>query len=120
MDTTNHLHRILFGTLLLTFFLFVSMQSALACTRAVYFGKGGQTVTGRSMDWSEDMQSNLWIFPRGMARDGGMGNKGLKWTSLYGSVIASVYEAGTSDGMNEKGLGNPDLGGGPDSQFQES
>lgn len=22
-----------------------------ACTRAVYFGKDGQTVTGRTMDW---------------------------------------------------------------------
>lgn len=56
------------------------------------------------MDWLEDMQTNLWIFPRGMERDGGMGEKGLKWTSKYGSVIASVYEAGTADGMNEKGL----------------
>jgi penicillin V acylase-like amidase (Ntn superfamily) len=101
---TNHLHRILYSALLLTFFMLVSMQSALACTRAVYLGKDGQTVTGRSMDWLEDMQSNLWIFPRGIARDGGMGDKGLKWTSLYGSVIASGYEAGTSDGMNEKGL----------------
>ena len=66
---------------------------ALACSRAVYFGKEGQTVTGRSMDWLEDMQTNLWIFPRGMKPDGGMGEKGLKWTSKYGSVIASVYEA---------------------------
>ena len=80
------------------------MQSALACTRAVYFGREGQTVTGRSMDWLEDMQSNLWVFPRDMARDGGLGDKSLKWTSKYGSVITSVYEAGTADGMNEKGL----------------
>lgn len=75
-----------------------------ACSRAVYFGIEGQTVTGRSMDWLEDMHTNLWIFPRGMQRDGGMGDKGFKWTSKYGSVIASVYEAGTADGMNEKGL----------------
>ncbi len=40
-----------------------------ACTRAVYFGKEGMAVTGRSMDWQEDMQSNLWVFPRGMKRD---------------------------------------------------
>ncbi len=75
-----------------------------ACSRAVYFGKQGQTVTGRTMDWQEDMHTDLWIFPRGMQRDGGMGEKGFKWTSKYGSVIASVYEAGTADGMNEKGL----------------
>ncbi|WP_202799959.1 linear amide C-N hydrolase [Schlesneria paludicola] len=75
-----------------------------ACTRAVYFGKDEQTVTGRTMDWVEDMHSNLWIFPRGMKRDGGLGDVSLKWTSQYGSVITSVYEAGTADGMNEKGL----------------
>lgn len=100
----NHLHRILSGALLLIFLMTVSMQSALACTRAVYFGKEGQTVTGRTMDWLEDVQSNLWVFPRGMARGGDMGKESLKWTSTYGSVIASAYESGTSDGMNEKGL----------------
>jgi len=77
---------------------------ALACSRAVYFGKAGQTVTGRTMDWKEDIQSNLWIFPRGMARDGGVGPDSLKWTSRHGSVVTSVYEGGTGDGMNEKGL----------------
>ena len=61
-------------------------------------------MTGRSMDWLEDMQTNLWIFPRGMKRDGGMGERGFSWTSRYGSVVASVYEAGTADGMNEQGL----------------
>lgn len=81
-----------------------TVQPVLACSRAVYLGLEGQTVTGRSMDWLEDMNTNLWIFPRDMKRDGGMGDKGFKWTSKYGSVITSVYEAGTADGMNEKGL----------------
>lgn len=84
--------------------LLVAIQSAKACSRAVYFGKAGQTITGRTMDWKEDMQTNLWVFPRGIQRDGGMGEQGFRWTSQYGSVIASVYEAGTADGMNEKGL----------------
>jgi penicillin V acylase-like amidase (Ntn superfamily) len=79
-------------------------SQAQACTRALYFGKEGQTVTGRSMDWAEEMQTNLWIFPQGMARDGGMGEGSVKWTSKYGSVVASVYEGGTADGMNEKRL----------------
>lgn len=90
--------------LLLVSLLLVPVHSALACTRAVYFGKEGQTITGRSMDWPEDMQSNLYVFPRGMARDGGLGDKSLKWVSKYGSVITSGYESGTTDGMNEKGL----------------
>jgi penicillin V acylase-like amidase (Ntn superfamily) len=75
-----------------------------ACSRAVYFGEAGQVVTGRTMDWAEEMNSNLWIFPRGMARNGHAGAKSVEWTSRYGSVIVSVYEAATGDGMNEKGL----------------
>ncbi len=47
------------------------------------------------------MHTDLWIFPRGITRDGGMGEKGIRWTSKYGSVVASVYQAGTADGMNE-------------------
>jgi choloylglycine hydrolase len=82
----------------------LAMPVADACTRAVDFGKDGQTVTGRTMDWKEDLQSNLWIFPRGMARDGGLGKASLTWTSKHGSVVTSVYEGGTGDGMNEKGL----------------
>ena len=81
-----------------------STHNAIACTRAVYFGKESQTVTGRSMDWVEDMHTNLWVFPRGMKRDGGLGKGSLQWTSKYGSVVASVYEGGTADGMNEKGF----------------
>lgn len=77
---------------------------AEACTRAVYFGKSGQTVTGRNMDWSEQMHTNMWVFPRGMARDAGLAKGSLTWTSRYGSVAVSVYEGGTADGMNEKGL----------------
>jgi choloylglycine hydrolase len=53
------------------------------------------------MDWKEDMQANLWLFPRGMSRDGGLGEASLKWTSKYGSVIVSSYESVTTDGMKE-------------------
>jgi len=98
--------KLLLHAILVTALAGVAIDSANvdACTRALYFGKEGQTVTGRSMDWVEDMQSNLWIFPRGMKRDGGIGKGSYEWTSKYGSVITSVYEAGTADGMNEKGL----------------
>jgi len=56
------------------------------------------------MDWKTDIGTNLWILPRGMARTGEVGSNSIKWTSRYGSVIASAYEVSTSDGMNEKGL----------------
>jgi len=78
--------------------------AAEACTRAVYIGGDNVVITGRSMDWMEDMFSNLWVFPRGMARDGAAGPTAVKWTSKYGSLIVSGYELGTADGMNEAGL----------------
>jgi penicillin V acylase-like amidase (Ntn superfamily) len=56
------------------------------------------------MDWGEDMHSNLWVFPRGMSRDGVAGPNSVKWTSKYGSLAVSSYEAGNADSMNEKGL----------------
>lgn len=79
-------------------------EMASACTRALYVGDADMVVTGRTMDWKEDMASNLWVFPAGMARDGAAGAHSLQWTSKYGSVVTSGYEVGSADGMNEKGL----------------
>jgi penicillin V acylase-like amidase (Ntn superfamily) len=75
-----------------------------ACTRIVYQGPNGTILTARSMDWKEDIMTNLWIFPRGMERNGEVGPNSLKWKSMYGSVIASAYDNSSTDGMNEKGL----------------
>lgn len=82
----------------------LSAGSALACTRTLYVGDGNLVLTGRSMDWKEDMISNLWVLPAGMKRNGAAGAKSLEWTSRYGSVIVSGYEVGSTDGMNERGL----------------
>ncbi len=81
-----------------------AIEPALACTRTLYVGANGTVITGRNMDWSEDMSSNLWVFPAGMQRDGAAGPLSLQWTSKYGSVVVSSYEAGSGDGLNEKGL----------------
>jgi len=42
------------------------------------------------MDWKVDVGTNLWIFPRGMHRDGAAGPHSFEWTSKYGSVILAV------------------------------
>lgn len=78
---------------------------ALACSRVLWNDNGQAVVVGRNMDWPEDTRSDLWAFPRGIARTGlsGDGNSAT-WTSKYGSVVASAFGAATSDGMNEKGL----------------
>ncbi len=77
---------------------------AIACTRVVYLGEDGTTITARSMDWKSDVGTNLWILPRGMARSGQAGPNSIKWTSKYGSVIATGYDVSTTDGANEAGL----------------
>ncbi len=84
--------------------LATSLAPAAACTRALYVAKDGTVIAGRSMDWGEDLKSNMWVLPRGMKRDGMGGKNSIAWESKYGSLIVSGYDIGTSEGMNEKGL----------------
>lgn len=77
---------------------------AEACTRFVYHGANDEVITARSMDWKTDIETNLWVFPRGMKRSGEAGPNSIQWTSKYGSVFASGYDISTIDGMNEEGL----------------
>jgi penicillin V acylase-like amidase (Ntn superfamily) len=74
------------------------------CTRVTNLGPDDLVITARSMDWFEDMGTDLWAFPRGMARDGAAGPRSVRWTSKYGSVIAAGDDIGTTDGLNEAGL----------------
>lgn len=77
---------------------------AQSCTRILYeTGANGYQI-GRTMDWMEDPGTDLWAFPRGMARDGAAGPGSIKWTSRHASVISSFYNIATVDGMNDAGL----------------
>lgn len=75
-----------------------------ACTRVVYKGPNNTVLTGRTMDFSIEIPANQWIFPRGMARNGEVGDNCIEWVSKYGSVVVSSWDISTPDGMNEKGL----------------
>jgi len=82
----------------------VTPTVAGACSRAVYFGLEGQTVTGRTMDWFvSDMDTNMWLYPRGLERNSNTATP-LNWTSKYGTVVTTIYEGVAADGMNEAGL----------------
>ncbi len=83
---------------------FFTPQASEACTRAVYKGQDNLILTARSMDWRDEIPVNLWLFPRGMPRQGEVGPNSLRWTSKYGSVVASAFDIASADGMNEKGL----------------
>jgi len=90
--------------LLTATFICIQIYQVAACTRVVYRGPKGTIITARSMDWKTDTKSNMWLFPRGMQRDGVTGPNTVKWMSKYGSVITSFGDNGSTDGMNEKGL----------------
>ena len=56
------------------------------CTRILYQGSEDLVITGRGMDWNEDMASNIVILPRNTQYTSYAGNNPLSWTSKYGSV----------------------------------
>ena len=63
------------------------------CTRVVYSGTNGMVATGRTMDWKTDMHSNLWVFPRGMERNGETGKATIQVYGCKGSylVLANYF-----------------------------
>ncbi|MBX7435217.1 linear amide C-N hydrolase [Mycobacterium sp. Y57] len=75
------------------------------CTRVLYETGTGTYMTGRNADWNDlTAKVSLWLFPRGMKRDGGVSKDSVRWTSVYGSVITGFYDTVSADGMNEAGL----------------
>ncbi len=78
--------------------------TAEACTRVVFHGENNRNITARSMDWKTDVGTNLWTLPKGMERTGEAGDRSARWTSKYGSVVATGYDISTTDGVNEAGL----------------
>src|ERR1700759_2696561 len=74
------------------------------CTSVVYLGADGIVVTARSMDLMGEVHSDLWVFPRGLRRNGAPGPQGIDWTSRYGSVVTAAFDAASADGLNERGL----------------
>ncbi len=75
------------------------------CSRVLYVGEDGLVVTGRSMDWMIPTGSNIWALPAGLTRDGAAATNSLSWTSVHGSVITTMYDGVTIDGVNDAGLG---------------
>ncbi|MCA9876846.1 MAG: linear amide C-N hydrolase [Thermomicrobiales bacterium] len=73
------------------------------CTRALWPDANGAVVVGRNMDWVDELDTALWVLPRGQERTDALGGQ-LTWTSKYGSVVASQHDLITADGINEAGL----------------
>lgn len=99
---TTPLAHIMMGVVLLV--TVVSSFDASACTRVSYISDHGDAFTGRTLDWKEEIPTNLYVMPRGIARTSFDDRDAIRWTSKYGSVVAVGYDLGVSEGMNEKGL----------------
>jgi choloylglycine hydrolase len=85
--------------------------AADACTRVLWNTNDLAVFAGRTMDFPVSTEPMITVLPRGIQHDGGVfaGERidevnPLVWTSKYGSIVTSVYGAGTADGVNEKGV----------------
>jgi penicillin V acylase-like amidase (Ntn superfamily) len=74
------------------------------CSRVLYVGQDDLVVTGRSMDWMIPTASNIWALPAGLTRDGAAAVNSFSWTSVHGSVVSTMYDGVTVDGVNDAGL----------------
>lgn len=102
----SKLSRATAATLMLGFAAAAFLASpAEACTRFTYMGKNGGVITGRSWDWPNDGDADLWAYPAGIARSGnGNSANSAHWISKYGSVTTSAFNIATTDGINTAGL----------------
>lgn len=82
----------------------IASHSADACTRIIYHGNDSLIIIGRSLDWKTPIPTNIYVYPRGMAKQGSNLPGAVTWTSKYGAVYAVGYDGGVTEGMNEKGL----------------
>lgn len=81
--------------------------SARACTDVILNTAPISITSARTMDFEEDLQSDLKVVPRGQAMTSAApgGRAGLSWTSKYGFVGVNALDVDKYiDGLNEKGL----------------
>lgn len=78
-----------------------------ACSE-VFFHRGGETISARTMDLATEDWAMLLVSPRDMERESLPGPRGippLRWTARWSSVgIACFGSSVVADGMNERGL----------------
>ena len=87
------------------------LRGIQTCARGFWNTNSHAVLAGRTMDWPESTEPVLTVFPRGLKRNGGtlgstavVDDNPLLWTSTFGSLVTTLYGAGTADGLNEAGL----------------
>jgi choloylglycine hydrolase len=83
------------------------------CSRILWNNNKLAVVVARTMDWPQGTDPKIAVFPRGVMRDCGRVGPAVaaaeylaKWTAKYGSMVTTVFDIGTADGFNERGLGS--------------
>jgi choloylglycine hydrolase len=82
-------------------------QTASACTGIRLTAKDGAVVTGRTLEFGVDLQSQVAVFPKGTVFTGELpgGAKGITFKSKYGVVGANALGLpAIVDGLNDQGL----------------
>lgn len=93
-----------FKILLASATIMIATLTAHPCSRVVFLGDNNLTLVGRTLDWKNPIPTNLYVYPRGIEKQGMPDGSTLHWKSQYGSVIAVSYDGGVTEGMNERGL----------------
>lgn len=89
------------------FLIFSINQNIFACTDFRLKANDKSILITRSMEYAEDMRSNIRTSPRGKAFSNKTpdGKDALAWKSKYGYVYADALDVPFAlDGLNEKGL----------------
>ena len=83
-------------------------QASEACMVFRLKAEDGTVLTGRAMEFAQDLHYDIIVVPRNMPilSPGPRGGQGLSWKTRYGYVgVAQLgNEYGLSEGMNEKGV----------------
>ncbi len=106
--------------------LFVILSSlplpSRACTEVRIKANDGSIVIGRSMEFAQEINSNVVLQPKGQTNVSELpgGKKGIEWTSKYGVLYLNGFGLDLAvDGMNEAGLGLGALFFPGEAQYQE-
>lgn len=74
------------------------------CTRIFWNDNGIAHTVARSLDWAVNDEPRMWFVPRGTRRSGGTHDDAASWTSQHATLVLSMWDSGTVDGLNEHGL----------------
>ena len=81
--------------------------SSIACTEVRLKSKDNSVVVGRSMEFAQELHSNVIVQPKGQKRISKLpdGSNGKKWTAKYGVIYLDGFSLDiATDGFNEAGL----------------